>query len=297
LLKKSLAMMVLLISGFALMAQVNEKDLVVPKDPALLNNIFNNRADSAIGNLNGAPTYDRIFTGSVDPNCNAPSTLSGIGTGVPYVVYEIFSTTGENLVGAINPAGTDVADTTLSLYCDPFNPADAQANLVAYNDDFGSLLSGFDGTEGAFMAAGTSYFLVVSLFGPTSIGGGNFQLDLGGNIQIGSPCTIDGMVFNADNSVTIDGICLSGVDLYVERLDGSTQFLSGGISVDGPTDVPVTFFPDSMYFVTPAGSASPILASTGRTVPTLSQWALIAFLALLAGAGLFFMRKRRLAAS
>lgn len=145
-------------------------------------------ADTFIGTLNGQPTYDRISTGDVSPTCTATSTFSGIGVGIPYVAVPIYTPVGENLVATINAAGTDVSDTTLSLYCDPFDPAAADLNLVAYDDDgAGNLLSAFDGSEGAFMNANEQYYLVVSLFSPGSIAGGNFQLDLGGQILVGSP--------------------------------------------------------------------------------------------------------------
>ncbi len=291
-LKKTIAILTLSLSCAALMAQVNEKDLPSVKDPNVIANLFNNRAATTSGNITGGPTYNRIFTGSVDPNCNATSTLSGIGVGVQYALIEVHSTTGENVVAAVNPAGTDIADTVLSLYCDPFNPADAQANLVAYNDDANGLLSAFDGSEGAFMQANTSYFLVLSLFSPGSIGGGQYQLDIGGNIVLGPPCTITNMsLIPGSSTLQITGTCLSGIDIYVEQQNGSTQLLATNVSVDGTITYDAPFFPDSVYFATPTGDST-ILAQTGRTVPTLSQWGLIAFLALLGLAGLYFMRRR-----
>ncbi len=291
-LKRTIAILTLSLLCAALTAQVNEKNLPSVKDPNVIANLFNNRAATTTGNITGGPTYNRIFTGSVDPNCNAASTLSGIGVGVPYASIEIRSTTGENLVAAVNPAGTDIADTVLSLYCDPFNPADAQANLVAYNDDANGLLSAFDGTEGAFMQANTSYFLVLSLFSPGAIGGGQYQIDLGGNILLGPPCNIISIDrIPQTNTLRITGFCPSGIDIYVGRRDGSTQLLATNIPVDGTITYDVPIFPDSFYFVTPTGDST-ILATTKIEVPTLSQWGLIAFLALLGLAGLYFMRRR-----
>jgi len=291
----------LLTLPLAAQTAADEKAGQPARDPAALADLFANRADSVAGSLNGAPVYDRIFTNSVDPNCNAPSMISGIGAGVPYVVYEVFSTTGENLVGAINPAGTDVSDTTLSLYCAPFNPADPMANLVAYNDDFGSLLSGFDGTEGAFMQAGASYFLVVSLFSPASIGGGNFQLDLGGNLQIGSPCVVNALGFGPFTSTTvqieIEGAC-SSFDLYQEFRNGATELLLEDLSLPATgLTVTVPFIPNQTiaYFTTPPNDPQTILIYVPLVglVPTLQTWALGAFLVLLAATALYFMQKRR----
>jgi len=290
----------LLTLPLAAQTAADEKADQPARDAAALADLFANRADSVAGSLVGRPIYDRIFSTSVDPNCNAPSTNSILPIGVPYLAFEIFSATGENLVAAINPAGTDISDTVLSLYCDPFNPANPMANLVAYNDDFGSLLSGFDGTEGAFMQAGVSYFLVVSLFSPGDIGGGNFQLDLGGNIQIGSPCVVGNLVLTPSNSTTfqieISGAC-SSIDLYQEFANGQTELLVEDVPVPAPgVTVTVPFLPSQTYayYATPHNNPDTILAyvHVSDLVPTLQTWALIAFCALLALAGLWLMRLR-----
>ncbi len=135
---------------------------------------------SMTGSLNGGPTYARIFTNDVQNDCTATSRLSGSGTGVQYAVIEINSPTGATLVASLANPGTDLGDSTLSLYCDPFDDTDATLNLVGYNDDAVGLLSTFDGSEGIVLAPGDSYFLVVSLFSPALIGGGNFELSIAG---------------------------------------------------------------------------------------------------------------------
>jgi len=153
----------------------------------------NNRAATISGSLNGAPTYDRIFTSDVDPNCNATSTFSGSGVDVPYVVIEVHTENpgGENMVCSVNAGGTTLTDTVISLYCDPFDPDNADQNLVAYDDDGGDgLFSAMESADGAFMEAGQSYFLVLSIFDPLEIGGGDYQVDLGGQIALGPPITV-----------------------------------------------------------------------------------------------------------
>jgi len=188
-------------------------------------------ADSISGSLTGAPTYDRIFTGNVDPNCNAASTLSGLGVGVPYAVIAIYTPVGENLIATVNPIGTDIADTTLTLYCEPFDSNDARQNVIAYDDDDGDgLLSAFDGSEGAFLAPGNLYFLVLSLFAPGTMGGGNYKIDLGGDIMIAGTLTVS-IAGTGSGRVTSSP---AGIDCGADCLENYT----------GTTEITLTAAPD-----------------------------------------------------
>ena len=156
--------------------------------------VLTSRAATYIDTLTGADTYDRIFTSDVNTSCNATSTFSGSGVGVPYISIPIHSTTGENIECSLNPGTTTVTDSVISLYCAPFDPLNADQNLVAYDDDGGSgLLSGFVVGDGAFMTANTTYYLVVSTFSPSNVGGGAFTVDFGGDIQVGEAVTIPTM--------------------------------------------------------------------------------------------------------
>lgn len=187
-------------------AKVPEVD-AAPKTP--LSGAALAKAATVVGSV-GPQTYDRIFTGAVDNNCNAPSTFSGSGVGVPYAVipFHTRSFTGEPLVASINTTGTDIGDTVLSVYCQ-FNPADASTGLVAYDDDGGSgLLSAFDGSEGAVIQPGRTYVMVVSTFSPGAVGGGNFSLSLGGQLAQGST--------NAAQLIPVDGpLAMWGLGLGV----------------------------------------------------------------------------------
>lgn len=160
-------------------AQISEKDNQVQKDPIALANALRGGV-SMTGSLTGGPTYDRIFTGDVQNDCTASSTFSGSGVGVPYAAIEISSPTGASLVASLANPGTDLGDSVLSLYCDPFTDTAADLNLVGYDDDSVGLISAFDGSEGIVLAPNDSYFLVVSVFDPTSVGGGNFELSIAG---------------------------------------------------------------------------------------------------------------------
>lgn len=125
-------------------------------------------------------TYDRVFSGSVDSACNAASDDSPTGDGVPYVAIELEVTEDEVFEAVVSSAGTTVSDTVISLYCDPFDPENPAANLVAYNDDIsaGNALSQFTADDGITLNAGDTYWLVVSTFAPGDFG--VFQIDFDG---------------------------------------------------------------------------------------------------------------------
>ncbi len=113
-------------------------------------------------------------------------------------------------------------------------------------------------------------------------------------IEGAPPCQIDSMSIAA-NQITINGQCPVGVDLYYEGPNGAIVFVQGGIIVNGSTTVTLgSVAPDSIYFVTAVGDSTR-LAQTTRTVPTLGEWGLMAFVLLLMVAGIYFMKKRRMA--
>ena len=145
------------------------------------------RAATINVSLVGQETYNRIFTSDVDPTCQATSSLSLPGMNVPYVVFHVFTSNpqGENLVCAINPSGTDVIDTVISLYCLPFDPNQPEQNLVAYDDDGGmGLLSAFTQSDGVFLEPFQDYCLVLSIFDPSSLGGGQLRVDFAGDVGV-----------------------------------------------------------------------------------------------------------------
>ena len=140
-------------------------------------------ADFVSGELtSSSPTFDRIFTANVDPDCNAVSTFSLTGAGVYYQVFPIYSPSGQ-------PADIEIVnsimDTTIALYCN-FDPADASQSLLAYDDDGGAgLLSAITPADGAILQPNTAYDLVVSTFNPGSVG--TFDVVLGGDLRFGTP--------------------------------------------------------------------------------------------------------------
>ena len=256
-----------------------------------------NRSFTVTGDTTGGPTYDRIFGGGTDNTCNLSVTFSGTGVGVNYAIVEFFSPTGGLWDGVeVNAGGTTIGDTTMTLYCDPFDPANADQNVVVYDDDGGSgLLSAITAADGVMLQANTSYFIVLGTFGPGDVGA--YQLDFAGDVQEGPPCTINpymGLYVDGDYvDVSLSGVCLGGVDIYNSSVGGA---LATGVVVDGTTIVEnLPFYPDSYYYATPAGDPGNVLAQTDMTVPTLGEWGLIAFLSLLCASGIYFMRRRRIA--
>jgi len=125
-----------------------------------------------------SPTYNRIFTSSVDPACGAVSADSTVGNGVYYQVFQLGVTANEMLELSLDGSATSINDPVLSVYCDPFDPADPMANLIAYSDDVtsGNLLPGFDATDNVALSPGVSYWLVLSTFAPGDQG--TFQIDV-----------------------------------------------------------------------------------------------------------------------
>ena len=90
--------------------------------------------------------------------------------------------------------------------------------------------------------------------------------------------------------------CLFAVDVYCITSSGTFLYQAGAtfnasgtsLTVNGPLT------PDSVYFLTVAGTTDPIDGSfSPRTIPTLGPWALAALVLLLLAGGVFYMRKRR----
>ena len=104
------------------------------------------------GDTSGAPTFNR----PIDNGYDAPTDLSTVGTDVPFASIG-FSV---SLTGRYDLYSTAGFDNFLGLYSVSFDPAQALANALIYNDDgdggVGSSGLSFD------LNAGTAYFAVVT---------------------------------------------------------------------------------------------------------------------------------------
>jgi hypothetical protein len=171
-----------------------------------------------IGALDGSsPVYDRIYGGSVDLTCNSSVYDSGVD-GQYYAAVPIATTVSENLEAEFLAAGTTIGDTVMTLYCDPFDPANPSVNVVSYDDDgAGNLLSGFYASDGIFLDAGVQYWLVLSTFS----GGvtGSYDVCLGGHFFVGGG--------GAGACCLPDGTCADNMEADACDAAGGT-FMGGG---------------------------------------------------------------------
>ena len=171
-----------------LAAQANEKQAETEAD---LQIVQQRGVSNATGSI-GPDVYDRRFDVSTDNTCNAASDDSS-NDGTPFAVVPIYSPTGATLVASTDNPGTDIADTVIFLYCDPFDPLSPELSLVAWDDDGGSgFLSAWDGSEGIVLVPDQQYFIVITSFDVGGVGGGNYELSFGGlnqgeEVLLGSP--------------------------------------------------------------------------------------------------------------
>jgi hypothetical protein len=109
-----------------------------------------------------SPVWNRIFGSAVDPNCNATMSDSGVD-GQYYESIPIQVSSTENLEAEV--VSFTGGDTVIALYCDPFDPLNPAANVIAYDDDDGvGTLSAFTAADGATLQPGNTYYFVLSTF-------------------------------------------------------------------------------------------------------------------------------------
>ena len=109
-----------------------------------------------------------------------------------YAAFQISVSQQEGLEAVIDLAGTTVSDTVMAVYCDPFDPANLMARLVAYDDDSGpgQLEAAFIAGDGVTLSPGPPggppriYYLVVSSFSPGDFGTFRVNLTSGKTVQV-----------------------------------------------------------------------------------------------------------------
>lgn len=139
------------------------------------------RSDSVSGNIDGSNTFDRVYSVTYDGTCNASSSDSS-QNGVGYEVFAFHTTVAENLDASTTDGG--LGDSVMFVYCDPFDPANPDLNLVAWDDDDGAgLMSAITPADGVAIAADTTYYIVITGWSPTDLGA--YTLDLGGDFAFG----------------------------------------------------------------------------------------------------------------
>lgn len=110
--------------------------------------------------------WDRIYNlGDVAPGCGAEA-LDSANDGMYYDLYCLQVDDNQPIELVLDANGTNIIDTVLALYCDPFNPEDPTAGLIAYDDDGGvGTLSAFSAADGIVLQPGSEYWLVISSYG------------------------------------------------------------------------------------------------------------------------------------
>jgi hypothetical protein len=132
------------------------------------------RSDTYSGELTASsPVWDRVYLCDVSTTCAATCSDSG-NDGEYYEVIPIGVTAVENLECAVT--ASTISDTTMYVYCDPFDPANPLTNVVAWDDDDGAgNWSAFTAADGVTLQPGQTYYLVLSTFTPGVVG--TFTID------------------------------------------------------------------------------------------------------------------------
>lgn len=143
------------------------------------------------------PVFNRVAGSGVSLNCNLGLSLSGIGTAVRYAAIPIHSPAGGVFSAEILTDGTTIGDTTMGLYCAPFDPSAPTMHLVSFDDDDGAgVLSGFYPVDAITLDPNTRYWLVVSTYGNGAFG--DYALCLGGGYTVIGDADDDGTLDDED---------------------------------------------------------------------------------------------------
>lgn len=154
---------------------------------------------------------DAFWSGDTtgDPSWNRPtsfSSLSGVGTAVPYEVQDFWVTASGQYVFEVD--GNSHPDTYILVYSGSFNAGTPLANLIAGDDDFSGTFTVLSGTGQGFassrialgessnyggagtglnLTANTQYYAVVTGFGNTDFG--TYRAGIGngpGDVRLGA---------------------------------------------------------------------------------------------------------------
>lgn len=184
------------------------------------------------------PIFNRVAGSGVNLNCNLGLSLSGIGTAVRYEAIPIHSPAGGVLSAEIQTEGTTIGDTTMALYCDPFDPSAPTMHIVSFDDDDGpGVLSAFYPVDAIALNADTRYWLVVSTYGNGVFG--DFALCLGGGYSVIGDADHDGILDDVDlcfgdqSSGDADG---DGVCDDVDQCDSDANKSDPGVCGCGVSD-------------------------------------------------------------
>lgn len=133
-----------------------------------------------------SPVYDRIYGGLVSLDCQSNVYDSSMN-GQYYEVFCMRVTNTDPIEIWVDANGTNISDTVMTLYCEPFDPSQPQLNVISYDDDDGpGLLSAFLLADNIHLVPGTNYYLVFSTF--SSAVTGDFVIQTSDNVTV---CVVD----------------------------------------------------------------------------------------------------------
>ncbi len=125
-------------------------------------------------------TYNRIYGGDLSLNC-ASDVDDSSNDGQFFALFCISVTDSEPIELIVDPALTNIADTVMTIYCDPFDVADPSANVVSYDDDGGdNYLSAFVIGDGITLDPANNYYVVLSTFSAGAVG--EFSITTSANV-------------------------------------------------------------------------------------------------------------------
>ena len=131
-----------------------------------------------------SPTWNRAFgSGTPSPtDCAFVLTDSG-NDGQYYDQMCITSTDDMPIEIVVDGDATEIADTTMYIFCANFDANDPLANVVYYDDDGGDgLYSAINLDDGVILPAGTEYWLVLSTFSAGDMG--SFTINTSDNVAM-----------------------------------------------------------------------------------------------------------------
>lgn len=186
-----------------------------------------------------SPTWNRISSAASSLNCDAPA-VDIPQDGQPYKAYPIVSETGGPLVAIMEQTGTTVDDAVMAVYCDPFDPDNPTANLIAYDDNGGDgNLPAFTSNDGLDLTPGETYWLVVSTFNASDYG--DFQICLANGYDRVDPCDTE-----------LEGRFNAGGPVFDRAADFVPPFTSSTCQ-PGVSNGPITMAPFAVYELSVTG--------------------------------------------
>ncbi len=293
----------------------NIRGIAISSNNTLLVTVGGGANDDAIAEFDATGAYLGNFVANGAGGLNSP--------------FDVYERTGDFLVGGITSDTMHRYDNTGAPLAD-FAPINTFPEQIAEAANGNVLVANFSGSQqGVVEFDGTG--AVIGVYDPASLGGyrGVYELP-NGNILT----TNGGGVHEIDRNGALVETKIAGVSArFIESLNPNNcgpmmlyvqigqQIVASGtpdctfdlyntncsddpndwillvsgltLGLDGVLPTGVVALPDTCYVAVATGGTTP-LSNQVRTVPTLGEFGLIAFMALLLVAGVYFLRRNRL---